>query len=163
MAEYGSFHKQQEAYRKQEAAEKDPEKRRLIQLAREIEAHDYMAITSERLAGISRVVGGPDAAKRARAEGRATQAELDDARAEAHKDLGRTRREERSDLIRDMESRDRAKVADQLNNLATKLAGKDGEINDRAAERLGRLQGVGDAYKQNDATRGTRPRGGRSR
>ena len=68
MVEYGSFHRQQDALRKEAAAEQDPDKRRLIELRREIEGHDYMAITSERLAGISRAItmGDNDGARQRR-------------------------------------------------------------------------------------------------
>ena len=87
MVEYGSFNRQQDALRKEAAAEQDPDKRRLIELRREIEGHDYMAITSERLAGISRAItmGDNDGARH------------DDALAKTHADLAQEKRQERAD------------------------------------------------------------------
>jgi len=58
MSEYAMFNRQQKELQKDIAAEKDPAKRELLQLRQQIEAHDYMAITSERLAGISAVIAG---------------------------------------------------------------------------------------------------------
>ena len=60
MAEYGAFHREQDRLRREIAAETNAEKRQLLELRKEIEAADYMAITSERLAGIGRVVAGRD-------------------------------------------------------------------------------------------------------
>jgi hypothetical protein len=53
MQEYAMFHRRQEQMREKIAQEKDPEKRHLIELKRTIEGQEYMAITSERLAGMS--------------------------------------------------------------------------------------------------------------
>lgn len=60
MSEYQTFTKQQQELKGQAASEQDPEKKRMIEMRREIEAHDYMAITHERLAGISRAISGRD-------------------------------------------------------------------------------------------------------
>jgi len=57
-AEGAIFRKQQEEYRQAEARESDPTKRQLLQLRRHVEASEYMAVTSERLAGISGVISG---------------------------------------------------------------------------------------------------------
>jgi hypothetical protein len=56
MAEYQTFNKQQQELRTQIAGAKDPETKRMLELRREIEAHDYMAITHERLGGIARAI-----------------------------------------------------------------------------------------------------------
>ena len=56
MSEYQTFTKQQQELKADAAKEQDPEKKRMIEMRREIEAHDYMAITHERLAGISRAI-----------------------------------------------------------------------------------------------------------
>lgn len=97
MAEYGSFRRQQDALRKEAGGEQDPDKRRLIDLRREIEGHDYMAITSERLAGISRAItmGDNDGAQR------------DNALAKAHTTMAQEKRQERAELQREL--RERAK------------------------------------------------------
>jgi hypothetical protein len=66
MSEYQTFTKQQQELKGQAASEQDPEKKRMIEMRREIEAHDYMAITHERLAGISRAItrGDNDSAQK---------------------------------------------------------------------------------------------------
>ena len=99
--EYGSFHKQQDSLRKEAAAEPDTSKRRLIELRREIEGHDYMAITSERLAGISRAItmGDNDGARR------------DDTLAKTHADMAKEKRQERADLQRELKEREQDKNA----------------------------------------------------
>ena len=101
MAEYGSFYRQQDALRKDAAAEQDPDKRRLIELRREIEGHDYMAITSDRLAGISRAItmSDNDGARR------------DDQLAKSHADLAAQKRQERADLQRELKEREKDKNA----------------------------------------------------
>jgi hypothetical protein len=95
MAEYSEFHRQQAALKKEAAAEQDPDKRRLIDLRREIEGHEYMAITSERLAGISRAITMGDNAG----------ARRDDERAKAFTALAEEKRQERTDLQRELKQR----------------------------------------------------------
>jgi hypothetical protein len=56
MSEYQAFTKEQQRLKEQAAQEQNPEKKRMIEMRREIEAHDYMVITHERLAGISRAI-----------------------------------------------------------------------------------------------------------
>jgi len=97
MAEYGSFNRQQDALRKEAAAEKDPDKRRLIELHREIEGHDYMAITSTRLAGISRAI----------TMGNNASALRDDDLAKAHSNMAQEKRQERAGLQRELQQRER--------------------------------------------------------
>jgi hypothetical protein len=58
-AEGAKFRHEQEELRQAEAREPDPAKREMLQLRRHVEASDYFAETSERLAGISKVIGGP--------------------------------------------------------------------------------------------------------
>ncbi len=110
MAEYGSFHRQQDALRKDAAAEQDPDKRRMIDLRREIEGHDYMAITSERLAGISRAItmSDNDGARR------------DDAMAKTHGQMATSMRQERADLQREMREREKdARAATERGGLGS--------------------------------------------
>ncbi len=95
MVEYGSFHRQQDALRQTAAAEQDPDKRRLIELRREIEGHDYMAITSERLAGIGRAITMSDNAG----------ARADDALAKTHAEMAKEKRQERAELQRELKER----------------------------------------------------------
>jgi hypothetical protein len=107
MVEYASFHKQQDALRQDAAAEKDPDKRRLIELRREIEGHDYMTITSDRLAGISRAItmGDNSGARR------------DDELAKQHTALAQQKRDERMELQRELKQRE------QDGNAATERGG----------------------------------------
>ena len=103
LAEHSSFHKQQDALRREAAAENDPEKRRLIELRREIEGHEYMAITSERLAGIGRAITMGDNA----------DARRDDERARQHTALANEKREQRAELQREMNEREKERAANE--------------------------------------------------
>jgi hypothetical protein len=147
MHEYGSFHRRQEEMRDQIANEKDPGKRREIELKREIEGCDYMAITSDRLAGMSAVIAGREDAP---------QAMLDRERARAYHDRAMELREERSQLIEAREKQERIQVAGQLHELGRSVqAGDTGKTNDKLAE-LERMEGAyakRDAQKRNDPDR----------
>jgi hypothetical protein len=68
MAEYGQFHRQRETLRKDIERQKDPGKKAELEVRMTIEACDYMALTSERLAGISAVIGGREDAPQANAD-----------------------------------------------------------------------------------------------
>lgn len=103
MAEYIAFNKQQQEYRKQEAAEQDPDKRRLIALARQIEAHDYMAITSDRCARIGDQLAGPDAETRAKRDDRTTDMTRDRRWAGAYRERATELRHERTELAKQQE------------------------------------------------------------
>jgi hypothetical protein len=58
MSEYGAFIRDREQLTQQIAREQDAEARRALELRKEIEANDYMAITSRRIAGQSEVITG---------------------------------------------------------------------------------------------------------
>lgn len=58
MAEYGAFIQDREQLTQQIAQERDAEARKALELRKEIEANDYMAITSRRIAGQSEVITG---------------------------------------------------------------------------------------------------------
>lgn len=58
MAEYGAFLRDRENLERQIARTGDPVERRRLELRKEIEAADYMAITSERIAGQSEIIVG---------------------------------------------------------------------------------------------------------
>ncbi len=90
MAEYGAFLKQQEQMKVEIAKEADPGKRRVAELHKEAHANEYMAITSERLAGISATIAGREDAP---------QAKLDRARAAAYAERGAALRQERRELM----------------------------------------------------------------
>lgn len=112
MAEYTAFNRQQQEMKAAAEAEKDPEKRRVIELRREIEAHDYMAITSERLAGISRAITMSDN----------PSAQRDDERARVH--AGRV-----------------SELRGQLAELRTEIRQRDANENQRGARDEQRAQG----------------------
>src|SRR5260221_12866867 len=97
MAEYGAFHREQDRLKRDAAREADPEKRQLIELQREIEAAEYMAITSQRLAGIGRVVAGRDDSP---------QVQQDEARHEEFAVRGRELREQYRELLEERLTRD---------------------------------------------------------
>ena len=90
MAEYGQFHRQREELRKEIAATKDPQEREALQLRQRIEGCEYMAITSQRIAGISAVVAGREDAP---------QAKLDRERAEFWQQEAAKAREQRAQLM----------------------------------------------------------------
>jgi hypothetical protein len=102
MHEFAMFHRRQEQLRDEIAKEKDAEKRRIIELKRTVKGHEYMAITSERLAGMSIVITGRNDSP---------QAALDQDRARAYQERARELREERSRLIEEREKQDRANTA----------------------------------------------------
>jgi hypothetical protein len=140
MQEYATFHRQREQMREDIAKEKDPDKRRLIELKREIEGCDYMVITSERLADMTEVIVGyrdNGWQKRMREEiakendgdkrrdmldqvglsedrgGRGdAQAKLDRERAAAFRERSRELREERNELIEERQKPDRQTAAE---------------------------------------------------
>lgn len=96
-AENAAYHREQDNLAKQAADEKDPAKRQSILLRKDIEHADYMAMTSERLAGISYVVTGR------RDEG--SQFDTDRKAAKDWRERGTALREERRDLQKQMDER----------------------------------------------------------
>ena len=58
MAEYASFIRERRELAEQIVRTEDPEERRALELRQDIEASDYMAITSRRIAGQSEVITG---------------------------------------------------------------------------------------------------------
>jgi hypothetical protein len=183
MQEYAMFHRRQETMRENIAREKDPEKRQIIELKRQIEGHEYMAITSDRLAGMSAVIAGREDSP---------QAVLDRGRAQAYQQRAREFREERGRLIEERERRaERDGAAEQRTpgaparaqdrpeggarnrgeqNEGTKAAGrKDGliEMTDARQAKLAKLQQTEGLYakretqKQQGRDGGAGGRGGR--
>jgi hypothetical protein len=169
MQEYAMFHRRQEQMREEIANETDPEKRRVIELKRTIEGYDYMAITSERLAGMSVVITGRKDSP---------QAALDRDRAGTYQEWARELREERSRLIEEREKRDRANAATpshapgdaarpaetsksndnkrEEDQQTAKLGGRKErpvEMTDAKREKLARLAETESAYAQHDAAK----------
>jgi hypothetical protein len=96
MSEYAMFHRNQEKMRREMAEERDPEKRQAIDLRRNIEACDYMALTSERLAGITVAITGRKDAP---------QAVLDQERAADYRAQAAALRAERTEFIEGIQNR----------------------------------------------------------
>lgn len=95
MAEYGAFLRDRENLDRQIAKATDPVEREKLQIRKEIEAAEYMAITSERIAGQSEIIVGkmnsPEAIKE-RARARAFTEEAQKLRS-AYVELARGRME----------------------------------------------------------------------
>jgi hypothetical protein len=162
MAEGAAFKAEQENLRKQAAAEKDAEKRQEIELRRKIEAHEYMSITSTRLAGICATIAGREDAP---------LAVLDRERAAANDAQAVQLRDERAKLQADRDRRERESVANQLGELRDSVergskerGDRAGEVTDAKAERMARFEAMGRGFEQQEReqTRGQdRGSGGR--
>jgi MobA/MobL family len=171
MREYAMFHRRQEQIREEMAKEQDPERRRIIELKREIEGYEYIAITSERLAEMSVVITGRDDSR---------EAVLDRECAWAYQEGARALRDERNRLIEERENRDRANAAepqparddlaraaetsrsndnkreeDQDRQMANVSGRKEGpvEMTDAKREKLAKWAETEAAYTQHDAAK----------
>jgi hypothetical protein len=112
MNEYSDFAKQQEKLSKEIAVAKTPDERKSLELRKEIEACDYMAITSERLAGMSRVITGDKNSK---------QAQRDEVTAAFYRDRGKELRAERAQII-EKQRADQTQPKEPLRDAATTKA-----------------------------------------
>jgi hypothetical protein len=108
-AENAAYHRGQDDLAARAAEEKDPLKRQSILLHKGIEHADYMAITSERLAGISYVITGR------RDKDSQYQKDIDSAR--DWRAEGKALREERRDVQKEMDERGRDDLHKELRNL----------------------------------------------
>ena len=99
-AEHAAFMRQQEDLKQQAFAEKDPLKKKILENRRMLESADYMAITSDRLAGISEAVAG---------RRDAPQAEKDRASAAFWRENGDNLRQGRDALLKQVQERDQAR------------------------------------------------------
>jgi hypothetical protein len=104
LAEGASFKREQEGLRKEAAAEKDPEKRALIDLRRRIEEQEYHAMVSQRLAGISAALAGREDNP---------IAQRDREQAAAHQKRASELREERSQRQTEQERREQERSRQQ--------------------------------------------------
>ena len=119
MAEYGALVRSQEQLRRDIAKEQDPDKRRVIELRKDIEAHDYMVITSGRLAGMSASIAGHEDAP---------QAILHYARGEMYAEQAAKLRDDRAAaliVVRDKEQLAREQAATNKTAEATKAKASD--------------------------------------
>jgi hypothetical protein len=149
MAEGAAFKAEQENLRKQAAAEQDAEKRHEIELRRKIESHEYMATTSERLAGISATIAGREDAP---------QAVLDRERAAAYGEQATQLREERAQMQADRDRRERDTAGEQ--SVRPREGGEKergdaaAEVTDAKADKMAQYEAMGRAYEQEDRDRG---------
>lgn len=171
MAEHAEFKKGQERLKEQIADENNPEKKKLLELRHDIQHADYMALTSEKLAGISYVI----TSKR----GEGTQHERDTKAAQNWREQGKELRGERRDLQKDMGDRAMASFSKDVEQLERETGSKarrredDGEsrrargkdLSDDQQQKLDRLaERNRDTERQNSPQmQQQRSRGGRSR
>ncbi len=131
MDEYGKFMGQQAELTREAAKEVDPEQRRLIDLRKEIEGNEYLALGSARLATISEIVTGKlyrpgdyekavqDAKERGEEPRELTQPERDMQNAQHYSNNAKVLREERAKLQEAIAERDRQKAEAQEKQAAT--------------------------------------------
>ena len=123
MDEYGTFMEQQTALTRAAAAEADPDKRRLIELRKEIEGNEYLALGSARLVLISEVVTGnlyrpgdyekavQEAKERGEEPRELTQPERDAQNAKHYSNNAKALREERAHLQEAIAEREQGQPA----------------------------------------------------
>ena len=123
MDEYGTFMEQQTALTRAAAAEADPDKRRLIELRKEIEGNEYLALGSARLVVISEVVTGnlyrpgdyekavQEAKERGEDPRELTQPERDAQNAKHYSNNAKVLREERAHLQEAIAEREQGQPA----------------------------------------------------
>jgi hypothetical protein len=111
-AEGAKFRHEQEELRQAEARESDPAKREMLQIRRHIEASSYMELTSERLAGISKVIGGPR-------DGRGASESEEFYREEAakYREIGKAERQKLSELRELMDTKNTEKLHEGMKDL----------------------------------------------
>jgi hypothetical protein len=136
MSEYAMFHRNQEKMREEMAKESDPDKRRVIDLRRNIESCDYMALTSERLAGISiAIVGRKDA----------PQAVIDHERAADYRAHAAALRAQRTELVEAIRNRVEVTVADPVGTAQSpEVTPDEGQKQQQATEGQPPTPAVGD-------------------
>ena len=178
MAEYGAFIRDREQLTAQIAQEQDAEVRRALELRRDIEANDYMAITSQRIASQSEVITGRrDSEEAVRFRERAAEYQ------EQSKELRQQYRDQAAeramrDAAQEHDDKQRRERDDEYQaskgNDPTRQEGKTidhepggkGEISDAKAERIAKICEQGRTFESDQKAREATPsqdRGGRSR
>ena len=166
MAEYGAFFHDREQLAAQIAQEQDPAARQALEVRREIEAADYMAITSRRIATQSEVITGrrdTEEAQRFRE------------RAAGYEDQSKELRQQYRQIAAERAMRDEPSKnydrATERDTAAPAAKAKDhepssGEITDGKAERIARIREQAREFTSNENARQNtlgRDPGGRSR
>jgi hypothetical protein len=128
-AAYGAFHSEQEALQREIGGEPDPEQRRILELRKGIEVAEYMAITSQRLANLDRLMSGrydtPGAA-------------LDEDRANAYREQASDLRDEREALLSERLARDAAADAQRVRAIPSTSGSRTTNLATRKSRTLGR-------------------------
>jgi hypothetical protein len=176
MAEYGDFIRDRERLTQQIAKEQDQEARQALELRKQIEFNDYIAITSHRIAGQSEVITGRDNSEEAlrfRARAAEYEAKSTELRQE-YRDLATER------ATRAADPQERQQQAAQATNTQSpqpteNTAAKEaetrdqdlskGERTDSKVERIAKIREQGRQFEKAEKERQnsqTRDRGGRS-
>ena len=176
MAEYGAFIRDREQLTREIAGAQDAEARQALELRKEIEANDYMAITSRRIAGQSEVITGRrDSEEAVRFRERATdyEAQSKELRQE-YRDLATERAaraadpQERQQQEAEVQNSSSAQPAE--NSAARESEARDaeppkGELTDAKAERIAKIREESRQFEEAEKARQndqSLDRGGRS-
>lgn len=178
LAECAAMKKQQEELRREAAAEPDREKRDIIDLRRRIEACEYNALVSTRLAGLSSQLTGRDdhpSAELDRETAKAAQRMATQLREERTQKQTAIKQREQDDTKRKQES-DKPRAAEQTRpsesaapqsrreNTTTEQKDAGREIGDAKQAKLDRLAQTEKAYAAHTEGRSRQPgMGGRGR
>jgi hypothetical protein len=174
MAEYGDFIRDRERLNQQVAKEQDQEARQLLELRKQIEFNDYIAITSHRIAGQSEVITGRHNSEEAvRFRKRAAEYE---AKSKELRQEYREQATERAARAADPQERQEGQATNSQspqpteNTAAKEAETRDqeqtkGERTDSKAERIAKIREQGQQFESTEKERQnsqTRDRGGRS-
>jgi Ti-type conjugative transfer relaxase TraA len=180
MAEFASFTREREQLNQQIAKERDLETRRTLETCRDIEAADYMAVTSRRIADQSVVITGRrDSEEATRFRDRAAEYEAESRRLrEAHREQVQQRDragrpsdsaiQERERVGRQPPSQYQEQPSRSLYNAAQDVtaarSASNGELSEEKAARIARIQERGREFEseQKNPAKGL-DRGGRTR
>jgi hypothetical protein len=174
MAEYGDFIRDRERLTQQIAKEQDQEARQALELRKQIEFNDYIAITSHRIAGQSEVITGRDNSEEAvrfRARAAEYEAKSKESRQE-YRDLATERATRAADPPerKDGQAPNSQSPQPTENTAAKEAETRDqdiskGERTDSKAERIAKIREQGRQFEKAEKERQncqTRDRGGRS-
>jgi hypothetical protein len=174
MAEYGDFIRDRERLTQQIAKEQDQEARQALELRKQIEFNDYIAITSHRIAGQSEVITGRDNSEEAvrfRARAAEYEAKSKEVRQE-YRDLATERATRAADPPerKDGQAPNSQSPQPTENTAAKEAETRDqdiskGERTDSKAERIAKIREQGRQFESAEKERQnsqTRDRGGRS-
>ncbi len=176
MAEYGEFIRDRERLTQQIAKEQDQEARQALELRKEIEANDYMAVTSHRIAGQSEVITGRhDSEEAIRFRERASdyEAQSKELRQE-YRDLATERAaraanpEERHEPEAQVPNSQSPQPTENSTTKEAETRDQEqttGEITDSKADRIAKIREQGEQFESGEKERQnsqTRDRGGRS-